>query len=207
MVIHNALDNIVNNAVKTKILRLLCRDKTLWTGRQLAKEVGVSPTTVNKFLKDLVDEGVVNVKGAGSSYLYSLNDNSYLVKNILMPFFEKEKGAYRAIVTLIKREFLRSGARIKSLAIFGSVADRTQTSKSDIDLLVILDNLKDKAKIEKKVDGISSKVARNFQTAISPYIISTKQFRKKHKDKSPVINEILRSYILIEGASPERIIV
>ena len=85
MKIYNVLDRIVGHKVKARILRVICDKNTGWTGRQLAKELDISPTTSSKFLKELVEEGIVFSKGVGRSYLYHLNDRSYVVKNIMMP--------------------------------------------------------------------------------------------------------------------------
>ena len=207
MQIHNSLDKTISHEVKIKILRILFSIDTDWTGRQLAKKLKVSPTTANKFLKELVGESIVNVKGIGKSYLYSLNNKNYVVKNLLKPFFEKENGILDALVTPIKRVLLKTNAKIESSAIFGSIAQKTETSKSDIDLLIILHNLKDKKKIETALDEISTIIAEDFQTSIFPYILSQEQFKKRYKEKRPIINKILKSYILITGRPLERIII
>lgn len=207
MRIHNALDKILNHEVKTRALRIFCKRDTEWTGRQLAGELGVSPTTANKFLGELVSAGIINMKGAGRAHIYSLNKENYLVKNLLKPFFKKENGVTGAVVSLIKKALLKSGAKIESCVIFGSIAQKREAEKSDIDLLIVLDNLKDKDKVENKLDEISSAMAKDFQTAISPFILSAPRLREKHAKNAAIVNEILKAYILIMGKSPERIII
>ena len=116
-------------------------------------------------------------------------------------------GILDAILNPIKRVLLKTNAKIESSAIFGSIAQKTETSKSDIDLLIILHNLKDKKKIETALDEISTIIAEDFQTSIFPYILSQEQFKKRYKEKEPIINKILKSYILITGRPLERIII
>ena len=206
MKLHNALDRIVGHKVKARILRVLCDKNTGWTGRQLAKELTISPTTSSKFLKELVGEGVVFAKGVGKSYLYHLNDRSYVVRNILIPFFEREKKIVNNIVSLVKKVTLKSGAKVEAIAMFGSMAKKTDSSKSDVDILVIINDLKDKSKVESGINSLSGKVAIDFNTAVSPYILSVSQFKKRYEEKSPLINEILKSYKLLYGRPLERII-
>lgn len=206
MKLHNALDRIVGHKVKAGILRVLCDKNTGWTGRQLAKELSISPTTSSKFLKELVDEGVVFSKEVGKSYLYHLNDRSYLVRNILMPFFDREKGIVGNIEALIKKAVINSGAEVKAIAMFGSLAKKADTAKSDVDILVIISDLKDGPMVEASIDGISKKIAMDFNTAISPYIISVSQLKKRYEEKSPLIIEILKSYKLLHGIALERIL-
>lgn len=207
MKIQNTLDNILNHKVKTAALRLLCNGSAGWTGRQLAKQLNISPTTASKCLNELAREGILIVRGAGRAYLYSLNERSYTVKNILIPFFQKEKNIFGAITALIKRSLLKTGVRINSALIFGSIAKKEETSRSDIDLLVVVNALSDKKKVEGSIHRLSEAIAQNFQTVISPYILTENQLKKKYKENSPLINEILKSYILLTGKSPERIIV
>ncbi|MCX5666704.1 MAG: nucleotidyltransferase domain-containing protein [Candidatus Omnitrophica bacterium] len=207
MPIRNVLDNLLNHAVKTGILRILCERDIGWTGRKLAKELFVSPTTANKFLKGLAKDGIIDIKNAGNSYLYSINRDNHAVRSILRPFFEKEREVYDNALSLIRKSLSRCDATILSAAIFGSVATNEEISGSDIDLVVVIENLKDKKTVERGLDDIARIMAQRFQTAVSPYIITGSQFRKKHMAKDSLISEILKSYILIYGKPIERIII
>lgn len=202
-----ALDQVLDNKTKARILRILCKRNSGWTGRQLAKELNISPTTASKVLGELTRDGIIIMTGVGRAYLYRLNDKNYAVKNILVPFFQKEEGVFDVLVAVIKKNLSKSAVGIESAAVFGSVARNTQTSRSDIDLLVVVNDLKDKKKMEDRLFEISGAIAGNFQTIVSPYVLTTSQFRKKYKEKSAVINEILKSYILIMGKSPQRLII
>lgn len=204
MLIRDILDKTLANETKIRILRLLFKYGAERTGRQLAKEVGASPTTAGKFLSELVNDGIINVKGAGKSHLYSVNDKNYVVRNLLRPFFEKEKNIFGDMISLIKKSLAKTGTAIESAAIFGSVAEKKETARSDIDLMIIIRELKDRKKMEAAVDKISIRLAKDFQTVISPYILSTAQFKKRYSEKSPIINEILKTHILIMGSSLER---
>ena len=206
MKIYNVLDRVVGHKIKARILRVICDKNTGWTGRQLANELDISPTTSSKFLKELVEEGIVFSKGVGRSYLYHLNDRSYVVKNIMMPFFDREKRIINSIVALIKKAVFKSGAKIEAIAMFGSLAKETGTLKSDVDILVIIDNLKDRSRVETSIDALSKTIAIDFNTAVSPHILSTSQFKKQYKEKSSLLNEIFGSYKLLYGKPLERIV-
>lgn len=206
MPIRNSLDKILNHEVKTKLLRILCRHNTGWTGRQLAEELSVSPTTASKLLAELVCEGVVNKKGVGRSYLYSLNEGSYVVKCLLRPFFQKERDVFNALISLIKRAISKSSASVETAAIFGSVARGKETAASDVDLLLVTGKAKDKEKIEITIDEITPAIARNFQTAISPYILSKSQFKREYAKRTPIIKNIIKSHIVVLGKPIERLV-
>jgi len=189
----NILDRIMDNKAKTRLLRILCKRNAGYTGRQLARELDISPTTANKFLGELVREGIVVMSAVGHAYLYSVNNKNYAVKTILMPFFQKEKSVFDIITASIKKNLSKSMVNIELTAIFGSVAKKEQNAASDVDLLVVVSSIKDKKKIEDIIANLSGTIARNFQAVISPYVLTVGQFRKKQKEKSPIIKEIMSS--------------
>lgn len=207
MRLHHVLDKVVGHEIKAGILRILCEKNTGWTGRQIAKELAVSPTTAGKFLQELVGEGIVVMKGVGRSYLYHVNDKSYIVKNILLPFFEKEKNILTYISVLIKKAVVASGAGVESIVIFGSVASKTETARSDLDIAVIVSGPGDKEKAKRAVDGVSDLVAREFHAVISPLIMSIDEFRKRHERKAALVLEMMKSYTVIHGKPLERLVV
>ncbi len=207
MPLQSVLDKILDHKIKARSARILCKQDIGWTGRALARELNISPTTANKFLKELVRDGIIVAKNAGRSYLYEINKDSYTVKTILKPFFEKEEKAFSGILSEIKKSLLRTGVKIVSMAIFGSVARKEDVSKSDIDLLVIIKSLKAKRTVEDKLDNIAKDMARKFQTIISPYIITEDAFKRRCKNKDPLMAEVLKSYILICGKPLERLII
>ena len=206
MKMYNVLDRIVGHKFKARILRVICDKNIGWTGRQLAKELDISPTTSSKFLKELVEEGVVFSKGVGKSYLYHLNDRSYVVRNILMPFFDREKRIINDIAAIVKKAIFKSGAEIEAIVMFGSVAKETDTIKSDVDILVIIGNLKDRLRVETSINALSKTIAIDFNTAVSLHVLSISQLKKQYKEKSPLLNEIFRSYKLLYGKPLERIV-
>lgn len=206
MKIYNVLDRIVGHKVKARILRVICDKNTGWTGRQLARELDISPTTSSKFLKELVEEGIVFSKGVGRSYLYHLNDRSYVVRNILMPFFDREKRIINNIVALVKKAVFKNGAKIEAIAMFGSLVKETNTIKSDVDMLVIIGDLKDRPRVEASIDALSKTIAMDFNTAVSPHVLSINQFKKQYEEKSPLLTEIFKSYKLLYGKPLERIV-
>ena len=207
MLIFNALDRVLDHKTKIGILRILCKESSGLTGRQLAKLLGVSPTTVNKFLNSLKEDGIIKATAAGRAYLYMLNTDSYITKALVKPFFEKERSILPAVTAIIKKAISRSKAATETVAIFGSVARRREGPKSDIDLVVVLDNVADKEKVENSLDLIADTVARDFQTAIVPYILSADQFRRRYKDNVSIIKDILSAYILVQGRPLERLVI
>ena len=208
MRITKPLDRILNTETKTKILRFLCRTGAEWNGSQIAKEIGITPAASLSALKELSNEGIVSMHNAGNTRVYKLNEDNFVVSDLLRPLFLKEDEALRTIIATIKRGLSSSGLRSKiiSVALFGSVHVRQDHAASDIDLAVIVSDTLAKAKAEKVFEHIDKKVSKKFGNTVNPYINTKAEFKAKYEKKLDVIKSILRSYALICGERLEKIL-
>lgn len=208
MKITNPLDKILNNEAKVKILRFLIKTNAQWNGRQIAKEVGVTPATAHKALRALHKEGVLGLRNVGKTHIYNLNDNNYLVGDLLKPLFAKEDNALNNIMVVIKRKITGSDIKkdIVSVVLFGSVNLHTDHPASDIDLAVITRDRKGKREAEKLFEEIDNKVSSEFGNTISPYINTEAEFRDKHKKGLGVIKSILKANKLVYGREIKKIL-
>ena len=165
MRVHNPLDKILNNEVKVKILRFLCKTEAEWSGRQIAQEIKVSPATCHKALRELYDEGALLLRSIGKSYLYRLNTENLLVSDVLKPLYERESKIpdeiYKGIVRNISFPVIND---IVSIAVFGSVKRRKERPTSDIDLLVLVKNSENKKEVEEDFGKV---IRRSWADALS----------------------------------------
>jgi len=205
MKIYNPLDKIIDNEAKVKILRFLIKTSAQWNGRQIAKEVGVTPATAHKALRSLHKEGVVMLRNVGKTHIYNLNNN-YLIKDLLKPLFAKESEVLNRILAVIKRKIVASDIKkyIVSVVLFGSVKSHKDRPTSDIDL-VIRDKGK-KEEVEKLFEKIDEDVSLEFGNTISPYINAEAEFRTKYKKGFGVIKNILKANELVYGKGIETVL-
>jgi len=201
MKITKPLDNILDTYVKTRILRFLCRTGAEWNGRQIAKEIGVSPKAAHETLSILHKEKVLLLHNTGRTHVYSLNENNFLVSKLLKPLFLKEDNILGDIIKVIKRKVSASKARkgIVSVAIFGSVSSHKDHPSSDIDIAVIVKNRDTKAAAERLFEDIDAKISKEFGNVISSYVNTKPEFKAKYKKGLAVIKNILKSHKLIYG--------
>ena len=208
MKITNPLDNILDTEAKIRILRFLFRTNAQWNGRQIAKEIGFAPATTHKALQGLNGEGILELRNVGKTHVYSLNEDNYVVSSMLRPLFSKESGALDNVINMIKRKITSSGIKksIISAALFGSVVTRQDRPTSDIDLVVIVDNVKAKATAEKAFELIDKKISKDFGNTLSPYINTVVEFKAKFHKDIKVIKNILRSHRVIYGRRLEEMV-
>lgn len=206
MRIHDKLDEILRHGSKIKILRFLFTEKDEHTGRNIAKGIGMSPSSTHKTLQEMKKEGLISARKKGNAILYKLRQDNYVVKKLLSPLFEKEKFIYNDIVLLIKRHLLQAKEDIVSIAVFGSVARKEETSRSDMDLLILLKNKTGKIRVDKLLDKLHVDMVKKFGVAISPYVLTKSEIRLKYNQKQRIIKSILDNNELIYGEPIERIL-
>lgn len=208
MKISSPLDKILNNEVKIKILRFLFKTNAEWNGRQIARELGVTPATTHKALHGLNKEGVLLLRNIGKTHVYTLRRDNFTVSDILKPLFDKESKILSNIFGIIKRKISASGIKkdIVSVVLFGSVNLRKDRPTSDIDVMVIVKDLKSKHKASLLFEDIDKKISEEFGNTVSAYINTLSEFKSKSKKGLAVIKNIIKSNKLIYGKPLEMII-
>lgn len=206
MKIHNKLDEILGCGSQIKILRFLFSEKDEHTGRAIARSINMSSSSTYKTLQGLKAEGLISLRRKGNAVLYKLKEENYFVQKLLMPLLKQEGSIYGDIISLIRRNLLHEKKDIVSIALFGSVARKEETSKSDIDLLIIVRSNNGKDKINRVMDKLNIDIAKKFGASIMPYILTQEEIKIKHVKRQAVIKAILDNNRLIYGSPIERIL-
>ena len=201
MKIANPLDKILDNEAKVRILRFLIKTNAQWNGRQIAREIGVTPATAHKALHGLHKEGVLILRNVGKTHVYSLNEDSYVVSDLLRPLFDREEKTLSSIISMIRRRIKASDVKkhISSVLLFGSVDLHKDRPTSDIDLAVVIKDKKSRKGAEALFEKIDEKVSSEFGNTVSPYINTEAEFKNKHNKGLGVIKNILKSHRLLYG--------
>jgi predicted nucleotidyltransferase len=206
MKIHDVLNSVLRHKGKVKVLRFLLSGKEEYTGRGIAGGVGMSPSATHAILKDLTREGLITVRKVGNALLYTLNKEVYVVKEILVPLFEKEKDVYRKLIARIERSVKKQRHDIVSVVLFGSVVKKEETTESDVDILVITRTTHGKRMVDTVMDELCVTIAKEFDAVLSPYIATVAELRSTDPKRKRLIDSILENNRLIYGEPIERIL-
>ena len=208
MKISSPLDAILNNEAKVKILRFLFKTSAEWNGRQIAKEIGVSPATTHKALQGLYTEGVLLLRYMGKTHVYTLRQDTFIVSRLLKPLFSGEKKVRGCIIGIIRKKVMASRIKnsILSVALFGSVRAAKDHPASDIDILVVVKDTKVKAGAEVLFEEIDTRITREFGNTVSAYINTEAEFESKYRNKVTIARSIVKTNKLIYGAPIEKLL-
>jgi predicted nucleotidyltransferase len=190
MLFNTYLEALLGSKVKVKILRALLRFETkTFTLRELAEHIKVSHTAVLKSLGDLQGMNIIKIESHGTSNLITINKESYMYKELKRLFdFEVQT------IQQLKEEIKKILPKVKSVALFGSIAMKKERLDSDIDILVIT---QDKSRIHEIIAKNQEAFSKQFGNVISAHVMTKSEFNRKKN--TPLVKDILESHILIEG--------
>jgi predicted nucleotidyltransferase len=127
-----ALDALFPRIRQALLAATLLQPERWWYLSDLAKHLGVRPSSLQRELAALVDAGILNRRQDGNRVYFQPNPDC--------PFLPELQGLLvkTAGVVDVLREALKSFTkRIDSAFVYGSMARATEIASSDVDLMII----------------------------------------------------------------------
>ncbi len=186
---------------ETRVLRFLWRSRGEWSGREVARKAGLSAPSCHEALKRLDARGLVLFRRVSNVHLYRINPDSYLVQKAFGPLFQAEEALPKEMEAAVK-DTLTHPAKpsVLSIVLFGSMARGTNIRPtSDLDLLVVLPTKDDLKALEPRLEALRDTLFKRFHVPLSPYVQTLSELRRKHREKLPLIGQILKDGRTIHG--------
>ena len=176
-----SLSNALFSKVQQRVLALIFGhpERSFYTS-EIVRAVSSGTGAVERELSRLERSGLVSTERIGNQKHYRANKDA--------PIFEELRGLVAKTVGLAEpiRESLQPYARaIKAAFIYGSVAKGTDTTRSDIDLMVIGDDL-NYSDLYDAAQSAQDKLRRK----VNPLFLSSKDWQRKASDKGSVIGKV-----------------
>jgi len=184
---HDNLDDLLGNPVRVRILRILTREETQgFTGRDLARQCGISPSQTISALQQLETSGIVFREIAGRSHVWRLS-REHVLAPTLMELFQAE----RESMTILKSELQGAirGLPVKHAWLFGSVARGDERPTSDVDLLVQVRSRAEKERVEDSLSAMSARFALRFGNPLSTLVMDATE--SHHPTNPRLIERVL----------------
>ena len=176
-----SLSSALFSNVQKRVLGLIFGqpERSFYTS-EIMRNVRSGTGAVERELTRLKDSGLVSVQRIGNQKHYRANADS--------PIFEELRSLVRKTVALTEpiRESLEPIAKtIDTAFIYGSFAKGTDTAASDIDLMVIGDDL-DYAGLFSAALDAETKLGRK----VSPTLLSRNDWSKKSNDPGSFVSKV-----------------
>jgi DNA-binding transcriptional ArsR family regulator len=187
------LDSLFPRTRQAILSAILLRPDKWWYLTDLAKHLGVSPSSLQRELASLVNGDLLINRKDGKRVYYKVNQGCPIVAE-LQVIFVKASG----IVDVINSPLKRFSGKIEIAFVYGSVARTEELSTSDVDLMIVGDvGLADLAPGLRRAEKALSR-------EINPTIYSSEEFLQRRKEGDSFIDTVLSdSKIFLKGNDSE----
>lgn len=192
---------------QVRVLRFLWKSRAEWSGREIARKVGLSAPACHEALKKLNASGLVQFRRVSNVHLYQINPKNYLVEKLFARRFEAEAAMPGQMLAMVKKSLLADPkSDIMSIIVFGSMARGTEHLGSDLDILVVLPSKESLKAVEARIEKLRAALFERFSTPLSPYVQSLSELRHKHDQDLPLIREILKEGRTVYGKEIQELV-
>ena len=182
----------VASAVRGALLQALARLEQPVTRRQLAAAAGVAPGNASAVIEDLIRAGMVNETVAGRSSMVVLNRDHLAVGPLLA------LAGVRGELIRRVRERLSDWSDLEGAWLFGSVARGDADGESDIDVLIVAQDLESPefhARVSRLLLDVRSWTGNDVQLVEH----TPASWRKLVRAKNPLVEQIRSGGISLAG--------
>lgn len=186
--------SLLNQKSPALVLRFLWKSRAEWSGREIARQTGLSAPACHQALKQLDARGLALFRRVSNVHLYKINPDNYLVAHVFGPLFETEAALPGQVLIAIKK-FLTGypeNEKLLSAVMFGSMATGHERLNSDLDLLIVTRDASSAMDMEERIQELRTSVYRKFGIPLSPYIQPLAALKAKYKQKLPLLLRILK---------------
>jgi predicted nucleotidyltransferase len=203
MIIHKTLNEIFSTYSNIAVIRELRNTTNGFTGREIAKRAGLSAPAAIKALTHLESLKIVNRRIGGRDHLFTLNFSNYFVKDVILPALEAESLYFEKIKSELRKHLSKESI---SVILFGSVARKEETIKSDFDICIVYNVPQNKLVLTKILSGLRDGLYNNYGITVAPFLLSTTEFKKRAGSKKSPVDEIIKDGIVLSGKQIQRIL-
>ena len=179
-------------AVRGALLQALARLEQPVTRRQLAAAAGVAPGNASTVIEELIRSGIVTETVAGRSSMVLLN-RSHLVAGPLLALAGLRGELIRRL-----RERLSAWPDLRGAWLFGSVARGEAHKESDVDLLIVADDL-EPPDLHERLSQLQADIRVWTGNDLQLVEHSPTSWRKLVRSKNPLVEQIRVDGIALAG--------
>lgn len=179
---HDLAEELLSSKAKIAILKILLRyPGKKFSGREIARLSGLSPSRASEVLDLFWKNGLANRLKIGNTYEWSLNQESILSKKI-SDFIDLDEKIYLDLKSRIYKALNKENSIIRVI-LYGSVTQGTEKHNSDIDLFILVKNEKDKEAVVEAIDALNFNMIPFYGNVIYALIYSQREWKLKRESE------------------------
>ena len=181
-------------AVRGALLQALARLEQPVTRRQLAAVAGVAPGNASAVIEEFIQSGLVSETIAGRSSMVVLNRNHLAAGPVLA------LAGLRGELIRRLRERLSEWPNLRGAWLFGSVARGDADSDSDVDLLIVAEDLQS-SELHERLSRLQADVRSWTGNDLQLVEHSPSSWQKLVRAKNPLVQQIRQDGIALAGGT------
>lgn len=189
------LDLVFGQRSKLAVLRCLTQTPDGVSGRELGRRTALSHQTAVQTLGDLVRSGIVLRDPIPPAYRFTLNRSHWIVREVVLPAFEKERGWLDSLIRELSR---KPPSSLTSLILYGSAARGQMGHASDIDLIALARD-GEKSELEDFFATRSSSIFSAYRRKISVMVYEIMNFKRLYRDRNRFVREVVNTGRVVSG--------
>ncbi|MGQ0750151.1 MAG: nucleotidyltransferase domain-containing protein [Betaproteobacteria bacterium] len=173
---------VLFTATQQRVLGLLFgQPERSFFATELINLTGAGSGAVQRELQRLAESGLVTVTRKGTQKHYQANRAA--------PIFEELRGIAQKVfgpAEALRTAIMPLAKRIHAAWLYGSVAKGTDRAQSDLDVLIVADDLT----LEEAYAALRP-AEKRLGRAVSPTLYTRKEFERRRVAKSPFLSKVL----------------
>lgn len=190
------LEEILGSAAKVRILRVLYaghrRERTI---RDLARALDLSVGTVHPAVGQLAAARVILTRRVGRSVAVQANP-THVLSPALSTLFRAEAAAFVPVAEAFAESLPAKG--LSGVVLYGSVARGEAGPRSDIDVLVVLDDLRSAPAVRKAAAAVLDR----FDANVVPLVLTRGEVDRRLRAFDPLLLTIAGEGRRLRGRVP-----
>lgn len=188
-----SMANALFSGTRQTLLRLLFSDPGhSYTLTQLIELAKAGRGAVQREIARLVEAGLITQDGQHRGRLYRANRQS--------PIFDELSGIVHKLLgpaDILRKALSPLSDRIKLALLYGSVAQHSDGAASDIDVLIVSDDL-----LLEDVFEALARVEETLGRSINPTVYTMEEFDRRRAEQSPFLSNVLKNdHVILLGSS------
>jgi predicted nucleotidyltransferase len=182
--------------VRGSLLQVLVRLERPVTRRALALEAGVSTSQAHAVLDELAEAGIVLEETIGRAILVALNRDSLAARHVI-----GLAGIPRELADLLRRR-LGDWDGLVAAYLFGSVARGDADRSSDVDVMIVVEDL-DAPALHDRLGQLHVDVRAWTGNQLQIVEYDEASWRRLVRSQNPLVAELRRDGISLAGSNPQ----
>lgn len=175
------LDALFPRAKQRVLALLFGQPDRMFATMELIKLAAVGTGAVQRELDRMTSSGLITVSLVGGQKRFQANGSSPLFEP-LRDIISKTAG----IAEQVKAALEPLASAIQFATLYGSIAKRTDVATSDVDLLIVTNQL-----TLERVYAALERVEKRLARRVSPTLYTSDEFLRRRKSKQPFLTKVL----------------